>query len=368
MTKDSFIDSAERILDDLSLKTIDLESDDLQEIAQVHELLKQFSEIPDLPEDWQAIVNNSMSNAEKMIFEEIPFEGVYSEIIKGTNDLIDAFVGPINVTAEYVDRISKGDIPPEITDEYKGDFNEIKNNLNTCVVIMNGLLEETDKLINAVHEGNIEIKGDEEKFTRGWQRLVTGINNLIKILKEPIMQIAEATEQVKEAGAQISLSSQGVAEGASEQASSIEEVSSSMEEMTSMTKQNADNAVQARNMSTKTKTDKVDNLISEIASASEEQSQGINQVNTAIAQMDQVTQSNASNAKESVSAAEELSAQAAQLKEIVSFFKFDRKEKETNILKKLDEASIKKLMGLLNSNSLTEQGNRETQNTTGKNS
>ena len=48
----------------------------------------------------------------------------------GVNDLINAFVAAINVTAEYVDRISKGDIPRKITDVYNGDFNEIKNNLN----------------------------------------------------------------------------------------------------------------------------------------------------------------------------------------------------------------------------------------------
>ena len=39
----------------------------------------------------------------------------------------------LNVAADYVDRISKGDIPPKITDTYNGDFNTIKNNLNTCI-------------------------------------------------------------------------------------------------------------------------------------------------------------------------------------------------------------------------------------------
>jgi hypothetical protein len=47
-----------------------------------------------------------------------------------------------DVTAEYVDRISKGDIPPKITDTYQGDFNEIKNNLNASIDVMNGLLRE----------------------------------------------------------------------------------------------------------------------------------------------------------------------------------------------------------------------------------
>jgi hypothetical protein len=62
---------------------------------------------------------------------------------------------------------------------------------------------------------------------------------------------------------------------------------------------------------------KADDLITEIANASKEQSQGITQVNNAISQMDTVTQSNAANAEESASAAEELNAQAAVMNDIV---------------------------------------------------
>jgi methyl-accepting chemotaxis protein len=62
----------------------------------------------------------------------------------------------------------------------------------------------------------------------------------------------------------------------------------------------------------------VDELAAEVAAASQEQSQGIAQVNTAVSQMDKVTQSNAANAEESASAAEELNAQADALKDAVS--------------------------------------------------
>nr|NJM00928.1 chemotaxis protein [Desulfobacula sp.] len=62
---------------------------------------------------------------------------------------------------------------------------------------------------------------------------------------------------------------------------------------------------------------KVGSLVAEIAQASKEQSDGIDQVNIAIAQMDKVVQQNAANAEESASAAEEMSAQAEQLKEFV---------------------------------------------------
>ncbi len=66
-----------------------------------------------------------------------------------------------------------------------------------------------------------------------------------------------------------------------------------------------------------TKARQVDSLVAEIATASQEQSQGIGQINNALSQMDKVTQSNAGNAEESASAAEELNAQALVMKESV---------------------------------------------------
>jgi len=65
---------------------------------------------------------------------------------------------------------------------------------------------------------------------------------------------------------------------------------------------------------------KVGGLIAEIAAASNEQAQGIEQVNTAVAQMNQVTQQNAANSEESASASEELNAQATELANMVSAF------------------------------------------------
>ncbi len=60
---------------------------------------------------------------------------------------------------------------------------------------------------------------------------------------------------------------------------------------------------------------KVGILVAEIAQASKEQSNGIDQVNLSIAEMDKVVQQNAANAEESASASEEMNAQAQQLKE-----------------------------------------------------
>ena len=64
-------------------------------------------------------------------------------------------------------------------------------------------------------------------------------------------------------------------------------------------------------------TSKVGELVGEISAASNEQSQGIGQVNIAVTETDKVTQQNAANAEESASASEELNAQAQAMKSMV---------------------------------------------------
>ncbi len=69
-----------------------------------------------------------------------------------------------------------------------------------------------------------------------------------------------------------------------------------------------------------TGTNKVNTLLNEIVSASQEQSDGIVEVNKGVSEMDKVTQQNAGNAEELASAAEETAAQVGVLREQVAKF------------------------------------------------
>ncbi|OYO31868.1 methyl-accepting chemotaxis protein [Janthinobacterium sp. PC23-8] len=67
----------------------------------------------------------------------------------------------------------------------------------------------------------------------------------------------------------------------------------------------------------------VTQIVGEIATASREQSDGIDQVNQAIAQMDQVTQQNAALVEEAAAATQSLQDQAGELAQTVSLFKLN---------------------------------------------
>ncbi len=62
-------------------------------------------------------------------------------------------------------------------------------------------------------------------------------------------------------------------------------------------------------------------LMGEIAAASNEQAQGISQINQGLSQIDSVTQQNTASAEETASAAEELSSQAREMRQMTQQFK-----------------------------------------------
>lgn len=68
---------------------------------------------------------------------------------------------------------------------------------------------------------------------------------------------------------------------------------------------------------------KTSDLVQEISAASEEQSAGVGQINTAMNQLNQITQQNASASEELAATAEEMSSQATQLQNLMTFFKVD---------------------------------------------
>ncbi|GAB1371113.1 hypothetical protein MASR1M45_11750 [Candidatus Kapaibacterium sp.] len=113
-------------------------------------------------------------------------KGEFRTIVQGVNDTLDHVIGPLNVAAEYVDRISKGDIPPKITDNYNGDFNEIKNNLNQCIDAVNVLVNDALMLVDAADKGALQTRADITHHHGDFQRIVQGVNQTLDMVVTPI--------------------------------------------------------------------------------------------------------------------------------------------------------------------------------------
>ena len=223
-------------------------------------------------------------------------QGDYRRIVDGVNQTLDAVIGPLNVAADYVEKISRGAIPEKITDTYNGDFNTIKNNLNTCIDAVNALTEDAVMLSEAAVAGRLETRADASRHKGDYRRIVDGVNNTLDAVIGPINEIkrvmvalsqgdltqqidddyagdfkvlqdavneslerlSEIIEQVRtaadalsNAAGQVSATAQSLSQASSEQAASVEETSASVEQMSASINQNAENAGVTDGMATK---------------------------------------------------------------------------------------------------------------------
>jgi methyl-accepting chemotaxis protein len=217
-------------------------------------------------------------------------QGDFRKIVQGVNNTLDAVIGPLNVAADYVDRISQGNIPEKITDNYNGDFNAIKNNLNRCIEAVNGLISDAKTLSNAAINGELDVRADDSKYQGDYREIIRGMNSTLQGFATPIQEIGEtlkqmankdfahpvrteypgaygdlrndvnsvvknissAIEQINESANQfaegsrvIAESSQSLASGAQTQSSSVEEMSASIEELARSVDAVKENATQA---------------------------------------------------------------------------------------------------------------------------
>jgi methyl-accepting chemotaxis protein len=108
------------------------------------------------------------------------------------NDALDALTSPLKVAASIVDEISKGEIPPPITSDYNGDFNEVKNNLNQCIAAINLLVVDTNALLEAVIEGNLRTRADVSKHRGDFRKVILGINQTLDAISRPVNDASQA--------------------------------------------------------------------------------------------------------------------------------------------------------------------------------
>lgn len=130
------------------------------------------------------------------------FDGFLKTLAEGINSMLAAVETPITEAKDVLELLAEGDLRTQMTGDYEGSFNDMKESLNKAI-------SQLSHTLRAVSEGS-------DLVTSG------------------IMEISKGNEDLSQRTA--------------EQASALEETSSSMEEMTSTVKQNSDNAAQANQL------------------------------------------------------------------------------------------------------------------------
>ncbi|MBL8937339.1 MAG: PAS domain-containing protein [Archangium sp.] len=213
--------------------------------------------------------------------------GDFFRIVSGMNKTLDAVVTPITSASGLMATIARGELPPTVDQAWAGDFDRLRQSLNTAITSVNSLVSDTRTLSQAAVEGRLEVRADASRHQGDYRRIIEGINQTLDSVIEPltrvmevlramehgdlsrsidtpyqgqlealrkatnatvgrlnqtVREVSEAATQLAVAADQVRSTAQSLSAAATQQASSVEETSASVTEMASSIAQNADNA------------------------------------------------------------------------------------------------------------------------------
>ena len=118
--------------------------------------------------------------------------GGFARIVGGMNDSLDSLVDPLVMTAGYIEQIGRGEIPQKITDDYKGDFNDIKNSINSCIDGLGGLAEGSAVLEKmALNDFSCAVEGEYQGIYKKIAGSIELVNSSINTTIDILQQVSE---------------------------------------------------------------------------------------------------------------------------------------------------------------------------------
>ncbi|HWQ79502.1 MAG TPA: methyl-accepting chemotaxis protein [Anaerovoracaceae bacterium] len=86
--------------------------------------------------------------------------GDFAEVVKCLNRTLDSVIEPLRAVASHIGQIGSGEIPGKITKEYKGEFNDLKNSVNSCIDGLDALLEGRDVMYRmSLNDYSVKMEG-----------------------------------------------------------------------------------------------------------------------------------------------------------------------------------------------------------------
>lgn len=322
---------------------IDLESGRKDEIGVLTEAFNKITAaLKSLIKDTDMLSEAASEGRLDKRADEGKFKGSYASIIKGVNGTLDAFIAPMSEGIQILKKMAINDFTMEMTGIYKGMLKDYADSINdvhkrllsvqdnfirvskgdisrlqevvnvgkrsendelipamiSTLQAIHDLIDESNMLQNASVNGDLNIRGNANKFEGGYKEIIEGMNKTLDAVAEPIRKasavmdelahgdltvsmdgdykgeygkikdslnfvisslndvlndINDAASQVAAGSGQIAEGGQELSQGATEQASSIEELTASIEEIAAQTKQNAKDAGQANTLSVNAK-------------------------------------------------------------------------------------------------------------------
>nr|WP_053143859.1 methyl-accepting chemotaxis protein [Pseudomonas sp. P97.38] len=327
-----------------------------------------------LIEDTQMLSENAVVGRLDTRADSTRHQGDFRRIVAGINSTLDSIVAPLSEAMEVMVALSVGDLTRNVKGHYQGSLQDLKNAVNETVSKLSQIIGEVRSSADSLSSASEEISATAQSISQSASVQAASVEETSASMEQMSASISQNTENAKVTDGMAGKASKEANEGgqavkdtvsamktiaekigivdsiayqtnllalnaaieaaragehgkgfavvAAEVRKLAERSQVAAQEIGQVAKSSVALAERAGNLLDEIvpSITKTSDLVQEIAAASEEQTIGSEQINTAMSQMSQITQQNASASEELAATAEEMSSQAEQLQELMGFF------------------------------------------------
>jgi len=121
--------------------------------------------------------------------------GFYKKLGEGINDLVSVSDSIVSDTVRVFSALSKGNLSESIEREYRGSFDQLKQDANLTIDKIKQVVEgDIQSVVDAAQEGSLSSRIDESNKEGFFEDLSQGVNGLLEAVDGVFKDISEALD------------------------------------------------------------------------------------------------------------------------------------------------------------------------------
>ena len=174
--------------------------------------------------------------------------GEWKDTLKNFNMIMDAISAPLAEVVYVFRALAEGNLNQKMRGDYKGDFDTIKNVVNTTVDELVGYIEEMSLALERVAQRDLTCE-IEKDFAGDFASIRDSINKIILLFNSITTEISESSSRVDESSNQLSMASDSLALGATTQIGTVDDVNFAIKDILESTHASTERAKRADELS-----------------------------------------------------------------------------------------------------------------------